>query len=922
MKTKDIKKLIIILTIIILNFSDILSKQVLLDSSDIIKKLPLLAGTTSAGGDYWFAIPPCYEETSGQNFIRVFCVSPTKNNVTCEISGIKYKSTKTLKANELIVFNLTSIEGQPFIHTFGDNTPPARTYIGRGIHVYSDNPILVYVIVRFMYSTDGFLALPTNGLGKEYIAGPYTSSFWSGLVAWTLVTAAYDNTKVIYSMGGDGVSQVETESKGILTAGKSVNFTLQKGDVYVVGAQKSLMDIAGSKVLANKPVAVTTGVHCANIPTDVYACDYNAEMELPTETWGKAVLVPVCLNRTKPGLIRIFAKYPDTKIYRDGSLAYTISTSGGVKGIGWFEDRATPLKDSLSPYPVIYTADKPFSIMYYNPGTTDDPVQISTDPFQMVMTPVEQFQSEIYFGGSNATGGAKIDSNYLNIVYELENNLTIPKDLEFGTWNGSAWIYKKIDTMLGKANLFNKNVPTDGKLYGVKNISIPKSGTFKIRSISGYKFGCYSYGFDSYDSYGYPTSTALKLLEINDVFPPVPTYTKDCDGSVGWMTPASVTDKPDDEATRSNLSEAYMYSDSSYNYIFEVGQIISGETITTNWKLYPIDSFLDSKAVLVFKDRAGNDTIVTIENFATKLKINKDQAYGNFKPGDIAVTKDFWLKNDSKKVVNITKLQLLRKNVGFTLEPLSWVMPKALAIGDSLPIKVTFTPDLTLLNSGYTSFIDSIGVGDECTFGYKVEVRAGKGDPEIMVDDYNFGQVDVADANAQTKVIRITNNSKAADLAITGFTALHLTPFTTNLKALYPNLSKANPIIVSAGKYKEFTASFKPNLPIQYKDTIIFHSDARITDSLCILEGEGFIVDLSVEDLNNNDKLPFSPNPVHSILKLDLSFFKGNEQIQIIDLNGRRIIDAEIKETIDVSNLINGTYILKIGSKEWKFIKE
>jgi hypothetical protein len=826
------------------------------DEEEIVKRLPFIAGSGNAGREYWFSIPPCYEEEStARSFIRIYCVAPSPTTVVCEVGASGYYEKRKIGNNGLSVFDITPVVGQPFMHNgLNEKTPPARVYRGKGIHVLADDPIAVYVMVRYKYTSDGFLGIPMNTLGKEYIAAPYRApqfNFGGTFASWINITSPYDNTKFTVTMGGDIISSIVTESK-TLKAGNSISVLMNRGDVYCMGVTNPSEDLCGTKILANKPVSVVTGIHCARVPLEAAACDYNCEMELPSESWGQAIMIPELHNRLKPGIIRIMVKYPGTKIYRDGNYWMTMKKSGGTEPEGWVEERASSIVEP--PRPIVYTADKPFYIMYYNPGTSDDN-SAGTDPFQMVMTPIEQFQNEVIFCPANAAGGEPINNHFMNVVFELNPFGFMPDDMEYGTWTGSIWEWKKLSGLTGRTTYFPKIDVSSGKFYGNKNLTISGLGVYRIRSKTS-KFGCYSYGYDYYDSYGYPTNSAMRVLETKDTICPLPKYIKDCDGSVGILNPATVIDRPDDESIRSNLSEVFMISDpdSSYNYDFKVGEIISGETINSKWSLTPIDPFLDSRAVLVFKDRAGNDTLIVIENFATKLKIYKDQAYGNFKPGDLPVTKDFWLKNESKKAVTIKELNLKFKNKGFSIEPLSWVLPKVMAIGDSLLFKVTFTPDVTLLNSGITSFLDSIGVGDECLFGYKVEVRAGIGEPEILVDDYNFGQVNVADANAQTKVIRITNTSKAADLAIIGFTALHLTQFTTDLKTLYPNISKANPLIVAAGKYKEFTASFKPNTPNKFKDTIIFSSDARITDSLCILEGEGIKSELKVNSYDWGEK--------------------------------------------------------------------
>ncbi|MCX6146871.1 MAG: T9SS type A sorting domain-containing protein [Candidatus Kapabacteria bacterium] len=692
------------------------------DETEIMKKLPIIAGTTSAGREYWFSIPPCYEdENSDKSFFRIYCVSPNRNFVNCEIEGIGYNQTKEIQAGGLAVFDLDASEGQPFRHFLMTLTPKAKVYQQRGIHIKSENPIVVYVIIRFKFSSDGFLALPNNALGNEYIVSPYTASYWSGSPAWTLITAAYDNTEVKFTMGGDGISQIET-SDSVLTFGKSVNFNLQKGDVYVLGTKSPLMEMSGSKITSNYPVAVTSGVLCANIPLDVNACDYNAEMELPTDTWGQNILIPVCENRKKPGIIRVFAKYPDTKIYKDGKFYKTIRTAGGKIEQGWYEDRATNQYDSNSIYPVIYSADKPFSIVYYNPGSNDDATSNESDPFQMNLTPLEQFQSDIMFAAINAAGGFIMKNNYMSIVCELDQNGNLPDDIELGTWNGNQWNYEKLNTLEGKERKF-KNILIKDKRFTSKTINVPSSGVLRVRSLSGYKFACYSYGSDMNDSYGYPTSTAMAQIETQDFAKPIPKYTIDCDGSVGINTIADVTDIINSNAS-SKLADAYMFLDSSfsYNYRFKVSNIISGNTGKATWNLTPINPFSDSKAVIVFKDKAGNDTIISIENIATRITSASERKFGIFKQNSNSMNKEIILKNESKKNIKIKDIKLQKNNVGFKIEAVEWDKTKAFNIGDSILVKISFNPSLGSSNS--SSVVDMIGIEDECSVKYILDVSA------------------------------------------------------------------------------------------------------------------------------------------------------------------------------------------------------
>lgn len=67
---------------------------------------------------------------------------------------------------------------------------------------------------------------------------------------------------------------------------------------------------------------------------------------------------------------------------------------------------------------------------------------------------------------------------------------------------------------------------------------------------------------------------------------------------------------------------------------------------------------------------------------------------------------------------------------------------------------------------------------------------------------------------------------------------------------------------------------------------------------------------------------PFSPNPVKDKLFIKTTEFNNTDKIQIFDLNGRKLIETELKDIIDVTSLSKGIYIHKIDNKEWKFVKE
>ncbi|HYF02394.1 MAG TPA: IgGFc-binding protein, partial [Patescibacteria group bacterium] len=404
-------------------------------------KLPTLLAGSNAGTDFWFSFPVCWAQNGGNNALKIYVSAGSAALCTLEIPGLGKREVKMTKPNDVIDFTLFPGEGQPYEKN--DNPTSAKTEEetfaegkGKGIHITSPVPIIVYGVSRFIYTSDSFLALPTSALGKEYIVASYadvTAPFPSQhLMSQTVIVAPYDNTVVTFQLGGSA----QTRTVGGMTRGQRKTFKLNKGDLVMFANKKDngnsvYFDLSGSKITSTKPVAVTSGNQCAYVDVNTPACDFIMEMELPTHTWGKEYHIPRFVKRQNYAFMKIFAKEPNTKLYRDGNPTpfAVLSTAGGNQGSGYYEGRV--LVDGLAPRPIIIRADKPISITTYNPGQTDDGV--SSDPFQLIHTPIEQYQKEIIFNTPGIKGGQGFKENYLNLVFEGNADGTMPDDLEFAT---------------------------------------------------------------------------------------------------------------------------------------------------------------------------------------------------------------------------------------------------------------------------------------------------------------------------------------------------------------------------------------------------------------------------------------------------------------------------------------------------------
>ena len=803
------------------------------------KKLPSLLAGSNAGNEFFISFPPCYDEESpgGDNSLRVFVASGVRQEVVLEVKGQGYRVSKVTVPNDVIEFRIPTNVGQPYLKRGNQFAPVEQVYQEAAVHVKARAPIIVYGMTRYQYTSDGFLAIPVNAFGTEYVVASYPQYTAAGssyeLPAMTNIISAYDDTEVTFTMGGTSGSV----TSGGLKKGQKATFSMNKGDVLCFSNNGDAGDVAGSLVKSNKPVGVVSGNQCANVPSGVYACDYISEMELPTFTWGKEYHVTPIVGRQKAPVIRVFAKEKDTKVYRDGQDWMRLTLNSRGEGDAFIERRAFDgnLADVVNqggtPCKVI-SADKPIYIMVYNPGQTDD--NVVSDPFALVLTPLEQYQKEIVFATPNAKGGSlPFTRQFVNLVYENTPDGAIPDDLEFATVVNGKFTWKKVSVQFGPSPGYKFSIPVRGKMYSMKRLQLNGDGVFRIRGSA--PFAAYAYGFSSWDSYGFPTSVALGDLEKKDTVKPDPRWKVLCDGSVvgeDGSGDAVVTDKPDDPNVRSNLALIYMDLDSSYNYEFDYDkgrEFIAGTTIKTDWSLKVIDPATDARAWVVFVDRAGNDTIIEVmyKAFAVDIE-SKDTDFGKAKPGEV-ITKSIDLVNKNKNSSAVVKnLTLKSGSQGFTI--LNASFPLTIPAGGKVSLQVSFKSDVK------GEFRDAFLMDDGCVIAEKGTVKAVVGEPVIFVSDIDFGTIKKGTtASGQLQV----KNEGDVPLTITGYTVAK-DPSVFKLIG-WPVIDAQNPLVLLPNESRDYPIDFTAVDALSYTDAIVFTSDARTRDSIGELKGKGIV---------------------------------------------------------------------------------
>ncbi|MES2766995.1 MAG: choice-of-anchor D domain-containing protein [Bacteroidota bacterium] len=791
-------------------------------------KLPTLLGGSNAGTDFWFSFPVCWAQSGEGNALKIYVSAGSAVQCTLEIPGLGKRLVKTTKPNDVIEFTIFPGEGQPYEKN--DNPSTAKTEEetwqdgkGRGVHVTAPVPIIVYGVSRFVYTSDSFLALPTSALGKEYIVASYadvTAPFaGQHLMSQTVIVAAYDNTVVTFKLGGS----YGTKTVGGMTRGQTKRFTLHKGDL-VAFANKKLsgtsvyFDLSGSKITSTKPVAVTSGNQCAYVDVATPACDFIMEMELPTNTWGKEYHVTRFVKRKNYSFMKIFAKNPNTKVFRDGNpVAFTtLSTAGGLENAGYYQGRV--LDDGLAPRPIVIKADGPISVTMYNCGQSDDGVQ--SDPFQLVLTPIEQYQKEIIFNTPGIRGGQGFKENYVNLVFEGNPDGSMPDDLEFAVVDNGKFVWKVIKSVFGATSEPFKSFPGDTRKFYSKIITLPGDGVYKIRAQK--PFAAYAYGFDNYDSYGHPTSVALGDLDLKDVVKPRPTYTQLCDGSVT----GKVTDMPDSIEVRSNLSLITLL-DGSSNYLLTKDDFVPGDVRTANWSLKVEDPTQDALANVYFSDRAGNDTTVTITYLAPAVKFDATSLnYGLLKTNDPKVMQLVVRNTSTVAPQVITDIKIKGEGTsGFTfvttpVTPIT-IQPEKT---ESFPIQFVSAVE-------GNDFKDSVIVEINGCTKIGAELLASVGEPVIEVTDIPFGVMPAGKSDTRSLTVR---NTGKVDLILSGVSGNKL-PNEFTLSGNGWNITPASTITLVPGASQDLDVTFKSNVVGNYVDTVFFASNATKVKNYSVL---------------------------------------------------------------------------------------
>ncbi len=406
----------------------------------------------SEGTDFWVCFMKNYKEGNDGSAedsltLELFFTANESSRISIDIQGLRYHRELTVQGGTVASLYINE-KAQLGTVMAAQNL---------AIHITSDFPISVYGLNRRFQTTDTYLALPVDVLGKEYRTVCY-NKLSQELISQVAVVATEDGTDVTVVptsrvLGGHPVN-------------KPFVLHLQRGEVYQLIADfgdEGMGDLTGSLVSANKKIAVFSGHSCAYVPTGVSACNHLVEQLPPVSAWGEHFYVGMLKGRSRYTL-RVVAHQNRTRVFEDSRLV-------SVLNAGEFYENLNVRKH------VQITADKPVLVAQYSQGFKNgDSVG---DPMMILISPTQQFVSR-YRVATPVKGSW---DHYMNIVIPTTMISTLRLD-------GNAVPLSSFET-LGLSR------------YSIAQLKVD-FGTHVV--FADVPFGLYLYGFgykgDAFDAYG------------------------------------------------------------------------------------------------------------------------------------------------------------------------------------------------------------------------------------------------------------------------------------------------------------------------------------------------------------------------------------------------------------------------------------
>ncbi|MCG8626911.1 MAG: IgGFc-binding protein [Proteobacteria bacterium] len=385
-----------------------------------------------------------------QLFINTPESSPVSFTVTAPGTSFSYTGTAT-NSGSVIVTVPSSLEVQ------------YSNERNKAIHVQAagNSKITVYGSSLLRATSDSFLALPC--LDQSLEEYEYYAMCYYGLAnspCALLFVACQDNTRITTPYG---------------------SVTLNRLQTYLIERNA---DTTGARITSTKPVSFFSSNRCSFVPSNIRYCDYLTEQLPPTSTWGRDFLVASLLGRTSAELYRIIASRASTTFtvtcVSRSTVSYSLPSAGSFREVELADNSHCSIE-----------ASAPVLVAQFAYGSNAD--RASADPFMVMIPPIDQFSNRYVFNVLST-----FSRNYITVYI-------------------SPQYYQRERIYLDGANVLSWQWTTvrcsDGTICGYIAGRSMSAGSHVLYHDDLYaRIGLTVYGFDSYDSYGYPGGLILDAI--------------------------------------------------------------------------------------------------------------------------------------------------------------------------------------------------------------------------------------------------------------------------------------------------------------------------------------------------------------------------------------------------------------------------
>ncbi len=917
MKKNILLFVLLMLTPYLLRSNDVLKQNI---KADLISKMELK--NEQMGRKFILAIPPNEAEQfeSFYAFVEIYIASNKDASLNINILGNSV--TEQLAAGEVLTIN----EDFGLTHDSAE-VREVNTALNKTITIESDVPISVYVMSSKEATTDGYMAIPVERWGNEYIHCSYYDNFEADSNQFNsgfLVLGSVNNTQVNVQVKGVGSDSVATLKDRNESIGDMFSFVINEGEVYHVatdGLTRGVFDITGTNISSSNPIGLISYHQRTVIP--IFATsnrDHLCEMLPPVNSLG-TTFASIAVDRegsTKGDLFRIVAVEDNTnytvKWYDFNTSILRGETFGTLNNSGDFDDISSvkvmdPDSSSVTGTSV-FESDKPILLMQYTYSAAWD--GSSFDPCMLVVSSVEQYVSYSVF--QTSTNDSFL-AHYINIIAEHDPNDVNMEDLASLSFDGSNIVNIAPDFL-------SNNIPGT-HLYWIRFAVNP--GAHEIKG-NGIKFTAFEYGYTQIDNYGWPAAMSFRPLDVVDSVAPQLTVSMNPNNAAQWIIHV-------EELTNSGQNNGVRQEDSGIwntpltlieNEYGLISENVKEPEIDFIWQYgphYDYNVYLEvedlnkfAKAYFYVVDDYGNISIdsVSYEPSIIVLLNQQDSDFGEVTV-NTSLSKELVFENQSDSDIMIESIMINGSN-SFSLNTDD--VPTQIATKEKVKLQVEYAP-VSLEGTEHATLVIKTSIK---TLSLELTGKANSNKESLEFENGDVLDFEtVAINNNKTEMLKIRNTGNN-NISILSINLKYNEMFSIDNSTIIDEIAAGESVSISIS----YSPTSKSSMDI---DSLIITTD-NSTYTYPIM-GKADDGDYIMDDTGEFIKI--SPNPIQSEANITVNLPKAsNLTARIYGMEGQLVATVfdgmcnkgEKSIKLDASNLASGSYSLVIELVNKKYASQ